>query len=117
MSERPDSEPVYNISVAAAMVSSHPQTLRLYERSGLLHPRRSRGNARLYTASDIERIRRIQSFTAMGVNLAGVEVAFRLLERIERLEALLAQRQEEIRRELEEELTAELRARLRRGEL
>lgn len=75
-------EPVFVISVAAEMVSMHPQTLRLYERVGLVKPAR-RGSNRLYSASDIDRILQIQRLTQeMGVNLAGVEIILNLLEQI-----------------------------------
>jgi MerR family transcriptional regulator, heat shock protein HspR len=82
-------EPVYVISIAARMVDMHPQTLRLYERMGLLKPARS-GSNRLYSDSDIERLRQIQRLTQdMGVNLAGVEVILNLLEKIDTLQAEL----------------------------
>jgi MerR family transcriptional regulator/heat shock protein HspR len=74
-------EPVYVISIAARMVDMHPQTLRLYERLGLLKPARQ-GLNRLYSEYDIERLRQIQRLTQdLGVNLAGVEVILKLLER------------------------------------
>lgn len=79
-------EPVYVISVAAKMVEMHPQTLRLYERLGLLKPARQ-GLNRLYSDYDIARLRQIQRLTQdMGVNLAGVEIILNLLERIEELQ-------------------------------
>jgi MerR family transcriptional regulator, heat shock protein HspR len=79
-------EPVYVISIAAKMVEMHPQTLRLYERLGLLKPARH-GLNRLYSESDIARLRQIQRLTQdMGVNLAGVEVILNLLEKIEELQ-------------------------------
>jgi MerR family transcriptional regulator/heat shock protein HspR len=79
-------EPVYVISVAAKMVDMHPQTLRLYERLGLLKPARQ-GSNRLYSDQDIARLRQIQRLTQdMGVNLAGVEIILNLLERIEELQ-------------------------------
>jgi MerR family transcriptional regulator/heat shock protein HspR len=79
-------DPVYVISVAAKMVEMHPQTLRLYERLGLLKPARQRHN-RLYSDYDIARLRQIQRLTQdMGVNLAGVEIILNLLERIEELQ-------------------------------
>ncbi|HID06837.1 MAG TPA: MerR family transcriptional regulator [Armatimonadetes bacterium] len=77
----------YAISVVARMLNLHPQTLRMYERLGLVQPRRDQHNQRMYDEEDIERIRKIQHFTQqMGVNLAGVEVAFKLMERIAELE-------------------------------
>lgn len=80
-------EPRYQIGVAARMLDCHPQTLRLYEREGLIEPCRSDSGVRLYCDADIELLRRIQRFTQeMGVNLAGVAVILRLLEQIEELQ-------------------------------
>jgi DNA-binding transcriptional MerR regulator len=74
------------------MLNTHPQTLRMYERLGLIKPRRNERGDRLFSEEDIERIRKIQELTQrMGVNLAGVEVAFKLMARIEELEAELNQ--------------------------
>ncbi len=79
-------EPVYVISVAADLVSMHPQTLRLYERVGLVKPAR-RGSNRLYSERDIDRLRQIQRLTQdMGVNLAGVEIILNLLEQITQMQ-------------------------------
>jgi len=84
-------DPVYVISIAARMVDMHPQTLRLYERLGLLKPARH-GLNRLYSDHDIARLRQIQRLTQdMGVNLAGVEVILKLLEQIEELQDELEQ--------------------------
>jgi MerR family transcriptional regulator/heat shock protein HspR len=70
------------------MVETHPQTLRMYERMGLISPRRTRNNVRLYSQSDVEQVRRIQHLTQeLGVNLAGVEVIFDLLREMQRLRA------------------------------
>ncbi len=75
------------ISVAARLVGVHEQTLRYYERAGLVEPARSRGRIRLYSLTDIERVRHIRRLTEdLGVNLAGVEVIMRLTERIRELE-------------------------------
>lgn len=80
-------EPCYVISVASRMVGVHPQTLRYYERQGLVSPSRSSGNIRLYCRGDLERLRRIKVLTEdMGVNLAGVEVCMRVLERMAEME-------------------------------
>ena len=80
-------EPLFVISVAARMVGVHAQTLRYYERSGLIAPSRSAGNRRYYSERDLERIRRIKTMMGdMGMNLAGVEVVMRLTERINQLE-------------------------------
>ncbi len=78
-----NTEPCYVISIAARMVGLHAQTLRYYERVGLLSPSRSLGRQRLYSAVDVERLRRIKTLTEeMGVNLAGAEVALRLMEQM-----------------------------------
>ena len=100
---------VYMISVAAELAGMHPQTLRLYEARGLVTPKRSAGNTRLYSESDVERLRRIQELTTvLGVNLAGVEKVFELEQQVERmaseLEALERRArlaQAELERELE----------------
>jgi MerR family transcriptional regulator/heat shock protein HspR len=95
-------EPVYVISIAAKMVDMHPQTLRLYERLGLLKPARQ-GLNRLYSEHDIARLRQIQRLTQdMGVNLAGVEIILKLLEQIEELQDELEQARQQrlpVRRE------------------
>jgi len=79
-------DPVYVISIAAERVGLHPQTLRLYEKEGLLKPER-RGANRLYSDWDIERVRHIRRLTQdMGVNLAGVEIILNLLEQLSQLQ-------------------------------
>jgi MerR family transcriptional regulator, heat shock protein HspR len=65
--------PLFMISIAAELASMHPQTLRMYERRGLLRPQRSAKNTRLYSQSDVDMLRRIQELTELGLNLAGVE--------------------------------------------
>ncbi len=97
--------PAVFIGVVAEITRVHPQTLRHYERIGLVTPGRSRGNVRLFSQEDIERVRLIQRLTnELGVNLAGVEVILNMRDRHER------QRQEYERRErrLRERLTAEI---------
>jgi len=87
----PDDEPCYVISVAARLVELHPQTLRHYDRIGLLKPSRTAGRRRLYSQRDVERLRKIVRLTDhLGVNLAGVEVILNMSERIEDLQAQLA---------------------------
>ncbi len=82
-----DDEPLFVISIAAKMVGMHAQSLRHYERLGLIRPSRSRGRVRLYSQSDIERLLHIQRLVnELGVNLAGAEVVIRLNERIRRME-------------------------------
>lgn len=81
-------EPVYLISVVSKILSIHPQTLRQYEREGLIEPGRTRGKMRLYSQRDIDRIKTILRLTRdLGVNLAGVDIILRLKEKIEELEA------------------------------
>jgi MerR family transcriptional regulator/heat shock protein HspR len=80
-------KPLYHISVVARLVDCHPQTLRTYERIGLVAPERSEANVRLYSDADIEKVRQIKRLTQeLGVNLAGVEIVLRLLDRLERME-------------------------------
>ena len=80
-------EPCFVISVAARIVGVHAQTLRHYERIGLIWPSRTSGRQRMYSMADIERIRRVRALTEdMGVNLAGAEVALKLMARVEELE-------------------------------
>lgn len=80
-------EPCYVISVAAKMLGMHQQTLRYYERAGVIEPSRSRGNMRLYSQSDIARLRQIQRLISdLGVNLAGAEIILQMRDRIQRLE-------------------------------
>ena len=82
---------LFLISEAARVCRLHPQTLRLYERAGLLSPLRSSGNARLYSRADLERLSSILGLTRdMGVNLAGVEIILRLRQRVAELERELA---------------------------
>jgi MerR family transcriptional regulator/heat shock protein HspR len=77
---------VYMISVAAELAGMHPQTLRIYEARGLVTPKRSPKQTRLYSQDDVERLRRIQELTGeLGMNLAGVERVFELEDEIERL--------------------------------
>ncbi len=86
----PENEPCYVISVAARMLGIHQQTLRYYEREGLILPSRSRGNIRLYSVEDINRLRQVQRLISdLGVNLAGAEVILRMSERMRAMEAEL----------------------------
>ena len=107
--ETPDSDRgVYMISVAAELAGMHPQTLRIYETRGLITPKRSPKNTRLYSQDDVERLRRIQEMTSdLGLNLAGVERVLELEEQLERasrrLEAL-ERRSAQMREEMEAEL-------------
>ncbi|HUW95351.1 MAG TPA: helix-turn-helix transcriptional regulator [Anaerolineae bacterium] len=94
-------EPCYVISVAARMVELHPQTLRYYERVGLLTPHRSGGNRRLYSQRDVERLRAIMRLVdELGVNLAGVEVIFNMRRRMQEMQAEMDRTREELEAEL-----------------
>ncbi len=89
---------VFMISVAAELAEMHPQTLRIYEQRGLIAPKRSPKNTRLYSQRDVERLRRIQQMTAEGLNLAGVETVLTLEAQVQKLRA----ENERLRRRLEE---------------
>lgn len=104
--ERSQDRAVYIISVAAELAGVHPQTLRIYERKGLLRPARTAGNTRRYSERDIDRLRLIQELTQAGVNLAGVKKIIRLQREVERT-----------RQELEETVEALERERRRRREV
>ena len=78
---------VFMISVAAELAEMHPQTLRMYEQRGLIAPKRSPKNTRLYSQRDVERLRRIQQMTAEGLNLAGVETVLALEGQVQKLRA------------------------------
>ena len=80
-------KPLYMISVAAELTGMHPQTLRVYEQKGLVNPGRSRGNTRLYSQADIDRLNLINQLTDEGINLAGVIRILDMRERAEELEA------------------------------
>ncbi len=95
--EAPGELACFVISVAARLLGVHPQTLRYYERAGLIQPSRSRGNIRLYSARDIERAQQIKRLIEdLGVNLAGVEVILRLTERMRDMEGELQQLRSEL---------------------
>jgi MerR family transcriptional regulator/heat shock protein HspR len=81
-----DERAVYVISIAAELVGMHPQTLRVYEQRGLVQPQRTKGNTRLYSPADIERLRLIQQLKhELGLNLAGVEHVMRLQDELDRM--------------------------------
>src|SRR3990172_11637764 len=88
MPRRTRQKAAFMISVVAQSHAIHPQTLRLYEREGLLKPSRTEGNTRLYTEQDIERLELILSLTReMGVNLAGVEVVLNMRDKIQQMQS------------------------------
>ncbi|HZU20327.1 MAG TPA: helix-turn-helix transcriptional regulator [Gaiellaceae bacterium] len=98
-----DDRPRYMISVAADLVGMHPQTLRIYEQKGLVRPKRTAGNTRLYSESDIERLRLIQRLTTeLGLNLAGVERVLHMEDELVRLRRRLERMEQEMRRALDE---------------
>lgn len=84
--KRDRDKPLYTIGVIAEMLKVHPQTLRVYEREGLVKPKRTSRNIRLYSDNDVERLKLILNLTDdLGVNLAGVEIILNLREKIERM--------------------------------
>jgi MerR family transcriptional regulator, heat shock protein HspR len=96
-----DDKPRYMISVAAELVGMHPQTLRIYEAKGLVRPKRTAGNTRLYSDLDLERLRTIQKLTTqLGLNLAGVETVLKLEDEMRRMRARLARLEREMREEI-----------------
>jgi MerR family transcriptional regulator/heat shock protein HspR len=99
---------VYMISVAAELAGMHPQTLRIYETRGLITPKRSSGNTRLYSQEDVDRLRRIQELTSeMGMNLAGVERVFELEQEMARMTERMQRLQREAER-MEREMLEEI---------
>ena len=93
-----DDRPRYMISVAADIVGMHPQTLRIYESKGLIRPKRTAGNTRLYSEADIERLLLIQQLTNdLGLNLAGVEQVMQLQDEVERMQRTLNRMEREMR--------------------
>jgi len=91
----PQHEPVFQISVVSRMVGIHQQTIRSYERVGLLNPARSSGNTRLFSPADVERLRQVvRLVNDLGINLAGVEVILRMSRQIEALQEQLIEAQQ-----------------------
>jgi MerR family transcriptional regulator/heat shock protein HspR len=97
MADRDRRKAVFVISVAAELAGVHPQTLRIYERKGLVDPARTGGGSRRYSEADLERLRRIQDLTTEGLNLAGVKRVIELEAELERLRSVLAQTQADAR--------------------
>ena len=94
-------EPCYVISVAAKLVSMHPQTLRYYDKIGLIRPSRTSGRMRLYSQQDVDTLRKIARLTEdLGVNLAGVEVVLNMSRHIEELQSELVSLQEQAEAEI-----------------
>ena len=109
MADTPDRDRgVYMISVAAELAGMHPQTLRIYETRGLITPKRSPKQTRLYSQNDVERLRRIQELTnELGMNLAGVERVFELEDQIERMQRRMRNLERHAQR-VQDELLEEL---------
>jgi MerR family transcriptional regulator, heat shock protein HspR len=98
-----DDRPRYMISIAADLVGMHPQTLRIYENRGLIRPKRTAGNTRLYSEADLDRLRLIQRLTnELGLNLAGVEHVLRLQDELTRMRRRLDRMEREMRRAINE---------------
>jgi MerR family transcriptional regulator/heat shock protein HspR len=96
-----DDRAIYMISVAAELVGMHPQTLRIYEQKGLVRPKRTPGNTRLYSERDLERLRLIQRLTnELGLNLAGVETVIRMQDEIDRLRRQIGRLERQVRDEV-----------------
>jgi MerR family transcriptional regulator/heat shock protein HspR len=90
------------ISVAADLVGMHPQTLRIYENKGLVRPKRTPGGTRLYSETDVERLRIIQRLTTeLGLNLAGVELVLRLEDELRKAHAQIERLQRQVREEVQ----------------
>jgi MerR family transcriptional regulator, heat shock protein HspR len=100
--ERAEERAVYIISVAAELAGVHPQTLRIYERKGLLRPARTAGNTRRYSDRDIDRLRAIQDLTQRGINLAGVKMIIELQAEVHRIRRRIDQLREELERREED---------------
>ena len=97
MREREESEPRYVISIAARMLDMQTHTLRYYEKVGIIEPRRSRGNIRLYSDRDIALLQKVKALTDdMGINLPGVEVILRMMQQLSLLQNELDTAQQEI---------------------
>ena len=97
-----DDRPRYMISVAADLVGMHPQTLRIYEQRGLVRPKRTAGNTRLYSEADIERLQLIQRLTTeLGLNLAGVELVLRLEDELKKAHVRIERLQQQLRDEVQ----------------
>jgi len=98
-----DDRPRYMISIAAELVGMHPQTLRIYEQKGLVRPKRTAGNTRLYSEADVERLRLIQRLTTeIGLNLAGVEQVLHLEDELNRMRRRVDRMEREMRETIAE---------------
>lgn len=113
--QKPKERGVYVISVVADLSGMHPQTLRMYERRGLIEPKRTSGNSRRYSQQDVERLKRIQELTQEhGLNLAGVRIVMDLERKLERAQARVERLSRQLA-EAEKLLEMEKRRRPRSG--
>jgi MerR family transcriptional regulator/heat shock protein HspR len=111
MRKRDEEQPLYMISIVSKMLNVHPQTLRLYEREGFIHPKRTK-RQRLYSEKDVEQLNFILQLTReLGVNRAGVDIIIRLRHRME----ILQNEMEEMMDLLEEELRRDFKERIRKA--
>jgi MerR family transcriptional regulator/heat shock protein HspR len=118
--EQPEDRAVYIISVAAELAGVHPQTLRIYERKGLLRPARTPGNTRRYSERDIVRLQMIQKLTQEhGLNLAGVKMIVEMEDQLERMRRRMDALDRDFRKARDRMVTEmeRLRAQSRRGEI
>jgi MerR family transcriptional regulator/heat shock protein HspR len=98
-----DDRPRYMISIAADLVGMHPQTLRIYEAKGLIRPKRTAGNTRLYSEADLDRLRLIQQLTnEFGLNLAGVEQVLRLRDEVRHMRRQLDRMERQMREAIDQ---------------
>jgi MerR family transcriptional regulator, heat shock protein HspR len=86
MNNDQEKQAIFHISIVSEMLNLHPQTIRNYERMGLVQPSRTDGNMRLFSSLDVEKISRIHTYTNMGVNLAGVEIILKLLDQMREMQ-------------------------------
>ncbi|MFZ2196476.1 MAG: MerR family transcriptional regulator [Thermodesulfovibrionales bacterium] len=111
MRKRDEEQPLYMISIVSKMLNVHPQTLRLYEREGFIHPKRTK-RQRLYSEKDVEQLNFILQLTReLGVNRAGVDIIIRLRHRME----ILQNEMEEMMDLLEDELRRDFKERIRKA--
>ncbi len=103
--------PLYMIGIVARMLAIHPQTLRLYEKEGLVAPKRSQGDTRLYSGRDVERLKFILHLTRdMGVNLAGIEIILRMRDQMDQMQREMGDLMIYIKEELRKGLTEKLKS-------
>jgi MerR family transcriptional regulator/heat shock protein HspR len=117
VSTRPPSARLFLIGIAAELAGMHPQTLRVYERRGLITPQRTPRNTRVYSEADVALLRRIQELSEEGLNLAGIERVLRLEQRLERTERRVRDLRAEMDQMIEDHRAAVAEARAARGQI